>query len=141
MRKVASWLQTVGLRHDEHYSSMSHNHLRRYRKRRALTQEEIAFLLGARCGTKVSRFERSVRPPSLQTALAYQAIFGVPVHELFPGEFQEAVTTVQGRAGQLSRRLELQADRSKTPFKQKVLASIGSDRAGISNAKHEREIH
>ncbi len=120
---------------------MSHNHLRRYRKRGALTQEEIAFLLGARCGTKVSCYERSARPPSLQTALAYQAIFGVPVHELFPGEFQEAVAAVQRRAVQLSRRLKPRAGRSKTYFKQKVLASIGSENAGISNAKHEREIH
>ncbi len=141
MRKVASWLQPVGLRHDVHYLSMSHNHLRRYRKRGALTQEEIAFLLGTRCGTKVSRYERSARPPSLRTALAYQAIFGVPVDELFAGEFQEAVTAVQGRAKQLSRKLEPQADRAKTPFKKKVLASIGSEKAGISTAKHEKEIH
>ena len=120
---------------------MSHNHLRRYRKRGALTQEEIALLLCARCGTKVSRYERSARPPSLWTALAYQAIFGVPVHELFPGEFQEAVTAVRGRAELLSRRLEPQADRSKTPFKQKVLASIGSGNAGVSTTKHEPKIH
>ena len=120
---------------------MSHNHLRRYRKRGALTQEEIAFLLGVRCGTKVSRYERSARPPSLQTALAYQAIFGVPIHELFPHEFQEAVTAVQGRAEQLSRRLEPQADRSKTPFKHKMLASIGSENVGVSTTQHEREIH
>ncbi len=120
---------------------MSHNHLRRYRKRGALTQEEIAFLLGARCGTKVSRYERSARPPSLQTALAYQAIFDVPVHDLFPGEFQEAVTAVQGRAEQLSRRLDPQADLSKTPFKQKALASIGPKNVGVSATKHEKEIH
>ena len=42
---------------------------------------------------------------------------------------------------ELSGRLEPQAGRSKTPFKQMVLASIGSQRAGISAAKHEREIH
>ncbi len=49
-------------------------------------------------------------------------------HELFPHEFQEAVTAVQGRAEQLFRRLEPQADRSKTPFKHKMLASIGSEK-------------
>ncbi len=83
----------------------------------------------------------AARPPSLRTALAYQAIFGVPVDELFAGEFQEAVTAVQGRAKQLSRKLEPQADRSKTPFKKKVLASIGFKEAGISTVIHEKEIH
>lgn len=120
---------------------MSHNYLRRYRKRGALTQEEIAFLLGARCGTKVSRYERSARPPSLRTALAYQAIFGVPVHELFPGEFQEVVTAVQGRAAQLSEQLKPQLNGPKTPFKQKILASIGPVRTGVSPINHEQEIH
>jgi hypothetical protein len=73
--------------------------------------------------------------------LAYQAIFAVPVHDLFPGEFQEAVTAVQRRAEQLSRKLDPQAGRSKTPFKQKVLASIGSKNVDVSTTKHEKEIH
>ena len=86
----------------------------------------------------MSRYERAARPPSLKTALAYQAIFDVPVHDLFPGEFQEAVMAVHGRAEQLSRRLDPRADRSKTPFKQKALASIGVKNVDVSATKHER---
>ncbi len=120
---------------------MSHNHLRRYRKRGALTQEEIAFLLGARCGTKVSRYERASRPPSLQTALAYQAVFGVPVHELFPGEYRETVNAVQARAAELSKRLVPSNAARKTPFKHKLLAAIGGEDADVSAPHHEQKIH
>jgi DNA-binding XRE family transcriptional regulator len=117
---------------------MSHNYLRRYRKRGALTQEDIAFLLGAACGTKVSRHERSARPPSLQTALTYQAIFGVPVHELFPGDYREAVAAVHGRAAQLSRKLDHRPEDTKTPFRHKILASVGADAALSPPHKHEQ---
>ena len=126
-------------RHDTHYSSMSFNHLRRYRKRGALTQAEIAFLLGAECGTKVSRHERSARPPSLKTALAYQAIFGVAVHELFPQEYREAVTAVSGRAQRLASTAASKPDRGKTAFKQRALASAGTDI--LASPKHNHERH
>jgi hypothetical protein len=46
------------------------NYLRSNRKRLALSQDEVAFLLGALSGTKVCRYERFVRTPSLETALA-----------------------------------------------------------------------
>jgi DNA-binding XRE family transcriptional regulator len=120
---------------------MSHNHLRRYRKRGALTQAEIAFLLGAACGTKVSRHERASRPPSLQTALTYQAIFGVPVHELFPRDYSDAVAAVQSRAEALSRRVARQSDGRRTAmFKQRMLASAGAD-ASVSPIPHHDQSH
>ena len=117
---------------------MSYNHLRRYRKRGALTQAEIAYLLGAACGSKVSRHERATRPPSLQTALTYQAIFGVPVHELFPQDYLAAVVAVQARADKLSRRVARQADGRKGMFKQKMLASAGADFSVSPNPHHEQ---
>jgi DNA-binding XRE family transcriptional regulator len=117
---------------------MSHNHLRRYRRRGALTQSDIAFLLGAACGTKVSRHERTLRPPSLQTALAYQAIFGVPVHELFPEDYRRAAATVRSRADQLSRHVARRPDGGKARFKQQLLARIGADPSVSPNPIHER---
>jgi DNA-binding XRE family transcriptional regulator len=118
---------------------MLHNHLRRYRKRGALTQAEIAFLLGAACGTKVSRHERATRPPSLQTALAYQAVFGVPIHELFPQDYRDAVAAVQARADRLSRRVARRPDGRKAMFKQKLLASAGADAPVSPPHFHERK--
>ena len=118
---------------------MSLNHLRRYRKRGALTQAEIAFLLGAACGTKVSRHERASRPPSLRTALTYQAIFGVPVHELFPLDYRDAVAAVQARADALSRSVARRPDGRKAMFKQKLLASAGTNAPVSPPPHHERQ--
>lgn len=120
---------------------MSHNHLRRYRKRGALTQGEIAFLLGAACGTKVSRHERANRPPNLSTALAYQAIFGVPVHELFPEDYRDALAAVKKRAADLSRTLSDRPEGKKTPFKRKLLASVASEQPVSPPQNHEGQTH
>ena len=61
------------------------NYLRTHRKRAGLSQDEVAFLLGCRSGAKVSRYERLARRLSLETAFAYEALFGVPARELFAG--------------------------------------------------------
>src|SRR2546422_3095102 len=61
------------------------NYLRAYRKRSGLTQREVAFLLGCENGAQVSRYEKRRRVPPLRMALACEAVFGVPVAELFAG--------------------------------------------------------
>jgi transcriptional regulator with XRE-family HTH domain len=63
------------------------NHLVAFRKRAALSQEDMAFLLGTRGGSKVSRYENFVREPNLETVLAYEAIFGKPASQLFTGVY------------------------------------------------------
>lgn len=75
-----------------------HNYLRTFRKRSALTQVDIAFLLGARSGAKVSRLERLSRFPNLKTAFACQVIFGVPADELFPGLYRDIASHLAERA-------------------------------------------
>jgi transcriptional regulator with XRE-family HTH domain len=77
------------------------NHLLTYRKRSALSQEEVAYLLGAQSGAKVCRYERFFREPGLQTALAYEAIFDRPISELFPGLFEKIEREVKERARKL----------------------------------------
>jgi len=77
------------------------NYLRTHRKRLTLSQEEVAFLLGVNGmekGIKVSRDENSVREPSLEIALAYEAIYGIPVRELFAGLYEQAERKVAERA-------------------------------------------
>lgn len=74
------------------------SYLRTYRKRSGLFQNDVAFLLGNQSGTKVSRYERRTRRPTLETALAYEAIFRVPVAELFAGLSQKVENRVQERA-------------------------------------------
>ena len=66
------------------------NYLRTYRKKLGLTQREVAFLLGCHSGTKVSRYERSARVPTLNAILAYEVIFQKPARELFAGLYDRA---------------------------------------------------
>ncbi len=83
------------------------NYLRTHRKRLALSQEEVAFLLGVNGLEKainVCRHENDAREPSLQSALAYEAIYGRPVRELFAGLYEQAEQNVAERARLLSYR-------------------------------------
>ena len=61
------------------------NYLRTYSKFSGLSQGEVAFLIRLKDKSDLSRYERSVRQPSLRTALAYQEVYGKPVSELFAG--------------------------------------------------------
>ena len=87
------------------------NYLRANRKRLALSQDEVAFLLGNRSGGKVCRYERFVRHPSLETALAYEAIFKRSVSELFPGLYQNVEHQVAERAKVLAARKDGRVNR------------------------------
>jgi hypothetical protein len=66
----------------------------------------VAFLLGCKGGAKVSRYERLARKPSLETALACKALFGVPVDELFAGVFERVEEQVVKRAQVLAGKLK-----------------------------------
>jgi transcriptional regulator with XRE-family HTH domain len=81
------------------------NYLRMHRKRAGLTQAELAYLLGVHSGGKVSRYERFARRPTLETAIAFELILGVPVRELFAGVREEVEHEVKKRARHLRRRL------------------------------------
>jgi transcriptional regulator with XRE-family HTH domain len=74
------------------------NHVRKFRKRAALSQRDVAFLLGVKSPSKISRYERFVREPGFATAIACEAIFQRPVSELFPGPYQEIGAGVKMRA-------------------------------------------
>jgi transcriptional regulator with XRE-family HTH domain len=83
------------------------NYLRTNRKKSALSQEEVAFLLGGigeSKGSKISRYESCSREPTLSAALAYEVIYGKPVRELFAGLYQQVEQNVAERAKLLSYR-------------------------------------
>lgn len=79
-------------------SSAIPQYLRTHRKRAGLTQSETAALLGLETGENISRYERESRRPTLETAFALQAIFGVESRELFPGLYREVEQGVRKRA-------------------------------------------
>lgn len=61
------------------------NYLRFHRKRIGLNQEELGKILGYRNEGQVSRHERLGSLPPLLIALGYEAVFRVPLSEIFPG--------------------------------------------------------
>jgi len=82
------------------------NYLRMFRKRSGLTQAELAVLLGCAHGSKVYRYEHGIRIPTLQTVIAFEVIFRVPVSALFTGTYERVRGEVRGRAQRLSRQLD-----------------------------------
>lgn len=61
------------------------NYVLTHRKRAGLSQDELGQLIGYGGRASVCRHETSQALPPLITALCYEAIFGAPVSELFPG--------------------------------------------------------
>jgi len=81
--------------------------LRNLRKRSGLSQKELAHILGFRSGVPVSRHERSDSVPDLLTAFGYEAIFRVPISQMFPGLYEtvelgieERLTNMEDELGQ-----------------------------------------
>ena len=104
------------------------NYLRANRKRLALSQDEVAFLLGTRSGAKVCRYERFVREPSLETALAFEVIFKRSVSELFGGLYQRVERDVAGRAKTLAERKDRRANR-QSARKHEALSDLATVRS------------
>ena len=77
------------------------NYLRTYRRKSGLTQREVAFLLGWKNGAQLSRYEKRHTLPPLRTALAFEAIFKVPLAELFAGVRSSADQDVLTRVDEL----------------------------------------
>jgi len=105
------------------------NYLRTHRKRSGLSQAELAFLLGCQSGTKVSRYERQARIPTLETALACSAVFGISPEELFAGRCQKLQSKIKSRARILAKKLsQVKPDRS-TARKLEIVRAL----AGLSD--------
>lgn len=102
------------------------NYLRANRKRLALSQDEVAFLLGTNSGAKVCRYERFVREPSLKTALQYEAIFQRSVSELFSGLYQKAEHDVAERAKILIEGPQPAKATQQTARKREALSALAS---------------
>jgi DNA-binding XRE family transcriptional regulator len=76
-------------------------HLRIHRKNSGLTQLELARLVGHKNGGRVSRHELGISLPSLVVALSYEAIFGIPISELFPAVHETLAKQTTSRLAEL----------------------------------------
>jgi transcriptional regulator with XRE-family HTH domain len=110
------------------------NYLRANRRRLSLSQDEVSYLLGAESGAKVCRYERFIRAPSLETALAYEAIFQKPVSEIFPGLYQRVEKQVALRAEALISKSCSRKPSQQHMRKRQALAQIA---ARPSNKSHK----
>ena len=100
-------------------------YLRPQRRRFGFTQKELAFIIGAKSGTAVSRLEHGRRRPSLAAALALYILFGTDLVEFFPALFAEVEHGVLARAYDLYERLQgnrSKAARMKLDFLEEVFA-------------------
>jgi transcriptional regulator with XRE-family HTH domain len=76
------------------------HYLRNERRRAALTQADVAALLGGRWKGRICKYERGAIPP-IEVALAYEAILAKPVSELLGGTFDDVAFHVRRRARDL----------------------------------------
>jgi transcriptional regulator with XRE-family HTH domain len=100
-------------------------YLRTFRRRWGLTQTELAFLIGIKSNTLVSRFEELKRTPSLSASFACEIIFDASPIELFPGLFDDVQEAVYLRANELYEELQgssSKATRTKLDFLESVLS-------------------
>lgn len=86
------------------------NYLRTHRKSWALSQKQLAGLLGFRFPTPLGKYERDQRLPSLRVAIACEVVFGIPVSVLFEGIRAEVEEDVMRRANMLFESVEHRTD-------------------------------
>jgi transcriptional regulator with XRE-family HTH domain len=91
----------------------------------ALSQGEVAFLLGQGKSSHISRYERSEHVPNLEAALAYEVIFKSPLSEIFGGLYQKVEQEVAERARILASRTE-GGDSEANIAKREMFAELGA---------------
>lgn len=107
-----------------------------YRESSPLSQREIAHLVGhPACPETVSRHERGLHVPGLETALAYERVYGVPLEELFPGICQVVDQGLRARARVL--RVQLRRGRNR-PGTQDKLDAVSEILESLGSTTHRR---
>lgn len=83
-----------------------YNQTKTSRKKAGLSQDDVAFLLGKESGSYVSRVEQNKITPDLFTALSYQILFDIQVHQMFAGIYTEIQPILITRIAKLTNILE-----------------------------------
>lgn len=128
------------------FDNMTHptlaSYLRYHRKRSGLSQREIAQLLGYPDQEPVSRHERSRSVPPLTIALCYQAIFRVPVADLFLGHYENTRRTIEERLAKMEHDLQQRSakDRDAVMTARKLEWMWERNNTQQSDSRHEPEL-
>ena len=90
------------------------NYLRAQRKRVGLSQRELAFLLGYASEDAISKHELFQSVPPLIMAFGYQAIFRVPISDLFAGLREAVESAIENQIAEFENKLSDQVGKTKT---------------------------
>ncbi len=88
----------------EHMTTEGHRqrtYIRLLRRRASLSQKDLAFLLGYRTHSQISRFENGSRVPAVNELLQLEVIFGVVPSGVFPHLRDRAAEVVVARIARL----------------------------------------
>jgi transcriptional regulator with XRE-family HTH domain len=110
-------------------SSQLPNYLRTHRKRLGLSQDDVAYLLGAVSGAKTSRYERFSREPGFRSALACEVVFQKPIRELFAGLYEQIEREVAVRAKELVLKTGSTKSGKHTARKRETLERIAASKS------------
>lgn len=77
--------------------SKLHNRLWQARKRARLAQKQVALLLDHHTADQVSRYEKGLRVPTLETALRLEIIYGTPIRHLFGDLHHSLLADLSGK--------------------------------------------
>ena len=107
------------------------SYIRPLRRRYGFTQEELAFLTGAKSRTVISRIEGAKRRTCLDALYTCAFIFNTPPPQLFPTLTSELHEAMLSRANELYE--QLQGDpspttRTKLDFLEQLIARLDTER-------------
>jgi transcriptional regulator with XRE-family HTH domain len=107
------------------------SYLRTFRRRFGFTQKELAFLIGIKSRTAISRIEGAKRRPGLNALYACAFIFDTPPPELFPDIISELHEAMLDRANELHETLQgnpSKTTRIKLDFLEKMISRLDTER-------------
>ncbi|MCK9345039.1 MAG: helix-turn-helix domain-containing protein [Candidatus Pacebacteria bacterium] len=108
-------------------SSRIHTYLRTHRRKWALTQKDVAFLLGNKSAAHISRLEQGKRKPTNEAVLACEVLFGLSPKQCFPKVYEEIEESVLARAATLYEDLDQRT--GKVALRKKEFLSAALKRA------------
>ena len=94
------------------------NTLKFHRKKWALSQADIAHLVGIKARSVISVYEAGAKLPQLRAILAYQFVFGASLEMLFPNLAKEVEEQVMRRAAALDAKVRHRTDATAIAVRQ-----------------------
>ena len=111
------------------------SHFRLVRRKWALTQAELARLVGWKDIRHLSRVERDLRIPSIRALIKYEVLFGTPMRELLPKLYAEVEEEIIREAREMFD--QLKGSRSQAGARKRELLVLALKRAIIRTQQQD----